>query len=107
MATITNPIEIEPHDWKIEGANGVATARRGGREKVGCIIPGRGEDVRKVHSWLTTAARIPGFIGFAVGRTSFWEPLVSCREERITLEHAGTDIASRYHEFVNTFEGRA
>ena len=48
----------------------VAAARRGGRDKVGCIILGRGEDNRKVREWLTVAAAVPGFIGFAVGRTA-------------------------------------
>ena len=75
--------------WKIEGLdrredceNVVAAARRGGRDKVGCIILGRGEDDKKVREWLTTAAAVPGFIGFAVGRTSFWDPLVDWRAER-------------------------
>jgi hypothetical protein len=52
------------------------TAKAGGRETVGCIILGRGEDDQKVREWLTTAASVPGFIGFAVGRTDFWDPLV-------------------------------
>ena len=60
----------------------VAAARRGGRDKVGCIILGRGEDDEKVREWLTTAARVPGFIGFAVGRTTFWDPLVDVAGER-------------------------
>jgi len=34
---------------------------------VGCIILGRGEDAKKVRDWLTTAARVPGFIGFRGG----------------------------------------
>lgn len=104
---------VEPDVWKIEGldrsedcADVVAAVRRGGREMVGCIILGRGEDDHKVHSWLATAAKVPGFIGFAVGRTSFWEPLVSWKASRITREQAVADIASRYREYVDTFEGR-
>src|SRR5204862_4651111 len=82
---------VEPDVWKIEGLDRredcekiVATARRDGRDKVGCIILGRGEDDRKVHEWLSTAAAVPGFIGFAVGRTSFWDPLVAWRAQKIT-----------------------
>jgi len=74
---------VEADVWKIEGLDRredcekiVVAARRNGRNKVGCIVLGRGEDDKKVHEWLTTAARVPGFIGFAVGRTVFWEPLV-------------------------------
>ena len=46
---------------------------------MGCIILGRREDDRKVHEWLTAAAAVPGFIGFVVGRTSFWQSLVDFR----------------------------
>jgi 5-dehydro-2-deoxygluconokinase len=104
---------VEPDVWKVEGLDRredcekiVAAARRGARDKVGIIILGRGEDDRKVHEWLTTAAAVPGFIGFAVGRTSFWDPLVSWRAKKITREDAVNDIERRYREFVDTFEGR-
>jgi 5-dehydro-2-deoxygluconokinase len=105
---------VEPDVWKIEGLDRredcekvVAAARRGGREKVGCIILGRGEDDAKVRQWLTTAASVQGFIGFAVGRTSFWEPLVALRDNKVDRNQAVSDIARRYREFVNIFEGTA
>jgi myo-inositol catabolism protein IolC len=102
---------VEPDVWKIEGLDRpadceaiVATARRGGRDEVGCIILGRGEDDQKVREWLTIAAGVKGFIGFAVGRTDFWEPLVNLRAKRITREAAVAAIAGRYRGFVGTFE---
>ena len=82
-------------------------ARRDGREKVGCIILGRGEDDSKVREWLATASTVSGFIGFAVGRTSFWEPLVNWREKKITRQQAVIEIARRYCEFVDIFEDHA
>lgn len=104
---------VEPDVWKIEGLDRredceevVAAARRGGRDQVGCIILGRGEDDQKVHEWLTIAAKVPGFIGFAVGRTTFWDPLVAWRARKITREQAVSDIVRRYREFVDTFEGK-
>jgi myo-inositol catabolism protein IolC len=104
---------VEPDVWKIEGLdrqedceNIVAVARRGGRSHVGCIILGRGEDDTKVREWLTTAAAVPGFIGFAVGRTSFWDPLVNWRGKKITRDQAVTEIARRYQQFVEIFETR-
>jgi myo-inositol catabolism protein IolC len=103
--------EVEPDVWKIEGLDRradcekiVAAARAGGRNRVGCIILGRGEDDRKVREWLTTAAGVPGFIGFAVGRTSFWDPLVDWRAKKITRNEAVSEIARRYQEFVEIFE---
>ena len=102
---------VEPDVWKIEGLEQredcervVAAAFRGGRNSVGCIILGRGEDDRKVREWLTTASGVPGFIGFAVGRTSFWDPLVDWRSKMITRDAAVAEIARRYQEFVDIFE---
>ncbi len=102
---------VEPDVWKIEGLdrredceNVVAAARRGGRDNVGCIILGRGENDQKVQEWLTTAAAVPGFIGFAVGRTSFWNPLVDWRAKKITRQAAVAEITRRYREFVDIFE---
>jgi len=102
---------VEPDVWKIEGLDRredceaiVAAARRGGRDRVGCIVLGRGENDEKVREWLTTAAGVPGFIGFAVGRTDFWDPLVAWRAQRTTREQAVAEIARRYREFVDVFE---
>ena len=102
---------VEPDVWKIEGLDRredceaiVSAAHRAGRDKVGCIILGRGEDDKKVREWLTTAAGVRGFIGFAVGRTDFWEPLVSFRTNRTTRQAAVEEIARRYREFVGIFE---
>jgi myo-inositol catabolism protein IolC len=102
---------VESDVWKIEGLDQkadceaiVAAARRGGRKDVGCIILGRGENEQKVVEWLSTAAAVPGFIGFAVGRTSFWEPLVGWRDERLSADEAAAQIANRYCQWVTVFE---
>jgi myo-inositol catabolism protein IolC len=103
--------KVEPDIWKIEGldrredcANVVSVARQDGRDDVGCIVLGRGEDDKKVREWLTTAASVPGFVGFAVGRTDFWEPLVGWLAKKITRESAVAEVARRYREFVGIFE---
>lgn len=102
---------VEPDVWKIEGLDRredcekiVTAAHRGGRDQVGCIVLGRGEDDKKVHEWLTIAAGVSGFIGFAVGRTDFWQPLVDFRAKKITREAAVAEIAGRYLKFVHIFE---
>ena len=83
----------------------MAAARRDRRDGVGCIVLGRGENEAKVREWLTTAAGVPGFIGFAVGRTDFWEPLVGWRtKKKMTRESDVAEIARRYQAFVDTFE---
>ena len=106
--------QVNPDVWKVEGLdrredceNIVTATRRGGRDTVGCIILGRGEDDQKVREWLSTAATVPGFIGFAVGRTSFWDPLVAWRAKEIKRADAVNRIAARYREFSDIFEEKA
>lgn len=102
---------VEADVWKVEGLDSqddcehiVATARRDGRANVGCIVLGRGENEQHVRAWLATAAGVPGFIGFAVGRTTFWELLIAWRDEKIIREAAVAEIARRYRQWVDVFE---
>jgi myo-inositol catabolism protein IolC len=106
--------QVEPDVWKIEGfdrrddcANVVAAVREKNRDDVGCIVLGRAEDDSKVRRWLATAAGVPGFIGFAVGRTCFWGPLVRWRAGKISRDEAVTEIADRYRTFAEVFEGKS
>jgi myo-inositol catabolism protein IolC len=102
---------VDPDLWKVEGLarredceRVVAAARAGGRHNVGCIVLGRGEDDRKVREWLGIAAAVPGFVGFAIGRTVFWDPLVAWRSKRATREQTVAEIERRYRQFVDLFE---
>jgi myo-inositol catabolism protein IolC len=104
---------VEPDLWKVEGlerredCERLATAARaGGRSNVRCIVLGRGADDRKVSEWLKTAASVPGFIGFAIGRTVFWDPLVAWRNKQATREQTVAEIARRYRHYVDLFEGK-
>lgn len=105
---------VEPDVWKIEGLDRredcgkVAQAcRRAGRSGVGCIVLGRGEDDKKVLEWLRAAAGVPGFIGFAVGRTTFWDALVDLRAGKISRADAVAKIAANYQSWVKVFEDAA
>ena len=88
---------VEPDVWKIEGLDRredcektVETARRDGRTRVGCIVLGRGSDEQAVLRWLTVAAGVHGFIGFAVGRTTWLEAVTAWRARR---NHEGDAVA--------------
>ena len=102
---------IEPDIWKIEGVDRAEDARRvaeairrgPGRERVGSIVLGRGSDAAQVHEWLRVAAPVEGFIGFAVGRTNFREPLADHLAGRITEAEAVTRIAANYRACVDTW----
>lgn len=104
---------VEPDVWKIEGLDRredceriVKVARRHGRNDVGCIVLGRGADEKKVVGWLEIAASVPGFIGFAVGRTTFWDAVADYLGRGITREEAVSRIAQRYNEWASIFERR-
>jgi myo-inositol catabolism protein IolC len=103
---------VEPDVWKIEGLDRredceriVATVRRDGRDRVGGIVLGRGEDEQHVRTWLRVAATVPGFIGFAVGRSTFLEPIVSLRAGRLMADAAAAEISRRFRGWVSEFEG--
>lgn len=99
---------IEPDVWKLEGIETeedskkvAAQARVGKRDQVGVIVLGRGENAEKVKHWLSTAAKVPGLIGFAVGRTIFWEPLKAAKEGKISREQAVDQVAKNYQGFCD------
>ncbi len=101
---------VEPDIWKIEGldsagdcARVVAQARRGGRERVQCIVLGRDADEAQVLEWLRIAASVPGFDGFAVGRTLWEEPLRRLIAGTIGRSAAVHEIAGHYLEMVSGF----
>lgn len=105
---------VEPDVWKLEGLDRredceaiVATARAGGRDRVSCIVLGHGEDATRVRHWLTVAAGVPGFIGFAVGRAVFWDPLIAWRAGNITRDQAVAEIARRYLGFAKDYRDGA
>ena len=102
---------IEPDIWKLEGLENfdemrrvVEQARSGGRNEVGVVVLGRGESDAKVRVWLTVAAKIPGVMGFAVGRTVFKQALLDYHQGTIKREAAARAIAQNYKSFVDLFE---
>jgi len=103
---------VEPDIWKIEGLDSaeacaavVDQARRGGRDLVSCIVLGRGADEAQVIKWLGIAASVPGFDGFAVGRTLWEEPLRDLLADKVDRREAVRTIADRYLQTVHGFIG--
>jgi 5-dehydro-2-deoxygluconokinase len=97
---------VEPVIWKLEGvdkpesAKAVVKQAESNGRKVGVITLGRGESKEKVQEWLKVGAKIPGIIGFAVGRTIFWQPLADYRAGKINRKEAVEKIAQNYGEFT-------
>jgi myo-inositol catabolism protein IolC len=98
---------VEPSIWKLEGvdkpqdAKAVVKQAQSGGRKVGVITLGRGESKEKVQEWLKVGAKIPGIIGFAVGRTIFWNPLADLKAGKINRQQAIEQIAQNYGEFTH------
>lgn len=102
---------VEPHIWKIEGLDRredcervAEQARAGGRDDVACIVLGRGADDARVEHWLAQAASVSGFVGFAVGRTLWWNELVAYVSDEIDRETAARGIAGNYRRMIDTYE---
>jgi myo-inositol catabolism protein IolC len=103
---------IEVDVWKIEGVDEQADAamlaqqaRSGpGREEVTCVLLGRGASTDKVEQWLQQAAPVDGFIGFAIGRSIWWDALKGFLADELDREAAASQIAENYLHFVRVYE---
>ena len=108
---------IEVDIWKIEGVDErsdcemlAAQARTGGRDGVVCVVLGRGADDAKVDHWLEQAAPVDGFVGFAIGRSIWWNPLKEYVDGKIERSVGAQRIAANYLRFVEVYkraEGKA
>ena len=105
---------VEPDIWKIEGisdreaCNEIAhLARREGRDKVSCVVLGRGASDEKVDEWLRAAAGLDGYIGFAIGRSIFAEAVKAYASdpEGFDRQAAVESIARKYRRFIEVYEG--
>lgn len=109
--------EIEPDLWKIEGLDQredyiavSAAAHADGRDHVGCVVLGRGADRDAVDRWIRAGAAVDGFVGFAIGRSIWWDALSTFFDHGATdedAELASDQIAREYLRFVRVFADAA
>jgi myo-inositol catabolism protein IolC len=103
---------IEVDVWKIEGVDARADAellaqqsRKGeGRENVVCVLLGRGASDAKVDHWLQQAAPVDGFVGFAIGRSIWWDALKGFLGGDLERRAAAEKIAENYLRFVKVYD---
>ncbi len=106
---------IEVDIWKIEGVDEREDAamlaeqtRSGpGRQGVACVLLGRGASTDKVEHWLEQASPVDGFIGFAIGRSIWWDALKGFLANELERTAAADQIADNYLHFVRVYEGQA
>src|SRR5215208_6965263 len=103
---------IEVDIWKIEGVDAREDAemlseqtRAGaGREGVVCVLLGRGASDEKVDHWLRQAAPVEGFVGFAIGRSIWWDALKGFLDGDLDRAAAAERIADNYLRFVKVYD---
>ena len=103
---------VEVDIWKIEGVDAredaemlAKQARTGeGREGVTCVLLGRGASDEKVDHWLQQAAPVEGFIGFAIGRSIWWDALKGFLGGDLDRAAAAEQVADNYLRFVQVYD---
>jgi myo-inositol catabolism protein IolC len=98
--------------WKIEGVDAQEDAEMlarqtrvgSGREGVVCVLLGRGASDEKVDHWLRQAAPVEGFVGFAIGRSIWWDALKGYLDGSLEREAAADKIAENYLRFIRVYE---
>ncbi len=100
---------LRPDLWKLEGMATsaqyatVAAACGANSGDVSCLVLGRGADEAAVDRWVTRAAPVPGFAGFAVGRTLWWEPLRAHLSSAATAVEAAAAITSNFRRLIGVY----
>jgi 5-dehydro-2-deoxygluconokinase len=101
---------VEPDIWKIEGidrreACGAISqqVRSGGRDGVACVVLGRGANEEAVIHWLREGAGVAGYIGFAIGRTIWWDALKSYLNGDTDRAESAKTIAQNYLKMIDVY----
>jgi 5-dehydro-2-deoxygluconokinase len=99
----------DPAIWKVEGMDSTEDAaavaelaRRGGRA-ADCIVLGRHSSRADLDRWLDIAAPLPGYVGFAIGRSIWWDPLGDLLAGTIATDVARSRIAQNYLDYANAY----
>ncbi len=102
---------IEPDIWKIEGLDKredceaiSELVRSDGRSGVVCVVLGRGANDAAVDHWLRQGAGVPGYVGFAIGRTIWWDALKGYLAGDLSREDAAGQVSANYRRFIATYQ---
>jgi 5-dehydro-2-deoxygluconokinase len=107
---------VEADIWKIEGIDDRAACaeiaklvRREGRDRVSCVVLGRGASDAKVDEWLRAGSGVEGYSGFAIGRSIFGESVkaYAADPDGFDRDAAVDKIAHNYLRFIEVYEGAA
>ena len=68
---------------------------------------GRNAPMASVEHWIDVAAPLPGYAGFAVGRSIWEQPLLDLLAQRIDRNEAVRSMAARYRTLTHEYDGAA
>jgi myo-inositol catabolism protein IolC len=101
---------IEPAIWKVEGLETAEAARAvvsqiraGGRDDVRAIVLGRDAPAARLDHWLAVAAPIDDFVGFAIGRSIWEDPIADHNHGKADEDETVGQIAERYLGFARQY----
>jgi myo-inositol catabolism protein IolC len=101
---------VEPDVWKIEGLDRredcervARQVRSGRRASVSCVVLGRGADEEAVVRWLRAGAGVEGYVGFAIGRTIWWDPLRAWLAGEVDRGAAAKQVAHNYLRMIEVY----
>ena len=102
---------VEPDIWKIEGIDDreacrriAELVRRDGRDSVSCVVLGRGASDEKVDAWLRAGSGLPGYLGFAIGRSIFGDAVKALAANGGDRAAGAAQIAANYRRFIDVYE---
>ena len=100
---------VEPDIWQIEGLNqhddavAIAAAAGAAGRPGRCMVLGRHASHETLDHWLQVAAPIPGWIGFVIGRSIWWDALHAHLHHHSTAGEAQRRICAAYLDFARYF----
>jgi myo-inositol catabolism protein IolC len=100
---------VEPTFWAVKGLDRhddavavAAMAQRGGR-RARCLAGGGQASHDRLEHWLQVAAPIPGWAGFAIGRSIWWDPLRAHLRRLSTAGEARRRIRAAYLHYARYY----
>ncbi len=101
---------VRPRIWKLEGYETIEgaqlvldTVKHSADPDASCIVLGRNAPERQVNHWLDVAAPLEGYVGFAIGRSIWDEPLADFLAGRSDRDSTETEISERYGGFIRRY----
>jgi myo-inositol catabolism protein IolC len=70
-------------------------------------VLGAGASEATVHHSRRQAAGVPGYLGFAIGRTIWWDPITSYVNGALTLDEAAAQVSANYRRAIGVYLGAA